>query len=196
MRTITALLAIALITPALPGCPPVRGGGGDDDDSSGDDDDSTQDEALEEGFWSSQSSTLISDDCGVGSDAQLSFELTVVDEWGDFSTDWGVDQPLTCSTFSDEFTCGAVDFMVQPDAGTAIVGTLDFDGDVLAPDRLGGVVLWEVTCSGTGCGDSGLPPGTTCVVSMDAVFQHLEDDEPTVPPGDGDSEDDDSEEGP
>lgn len=192
MRTITALIALALLTPALPGCPPVRA---DDDDIVGDDDDSTEAEAMEEGYWRSETLTVLSDDCGVGESAQqLGFELMTTNEWGDFALDWGVGQTLDCSLSSDAFVCGALDFMVQQDAGTAIEGTLDFDGDVLSPDRLSGVVLWEVTCSGTNCAQSELPADTTCLITLEGAFEHSEDDEPTVPVG-GDEEDDEGDEG-
>ena len=206
MRTITALLALALLTPALPGCPPTLGDDdddivGDDDDTSGDDDDSTQPEALEEGIWWSNSMEVLSNDCGGGENPQtMSFDLTVVDDWGRFSTDWGVDRELGCTTYSEglgeEFSCEAIEFMVQQDAGPAIEGSLDFDGEVMTPASISGILTWEVTCSGTNCADSGLPTNTTCLISLDADFEHVDDDEPTVPPGDGDGEEDDGEQGP
>ncbi|MCO4770771.1 MAG: hypothetical protein KDA24_12135 [Deltaproteobacteria bacterium] len=199
MKTLPSLLALSLLIPTLAGCPPIRNGsGGDDDDSVGDDDDATEELSLEEGSWWSESLSVVSDECEVGQSAEeLSFQLAMVDAWGAFETDWGVDEPAPCSIAGDDFTCDETRFFLEELESTALEGSIDFDGEVLAMDRLSGTVVWEVTCTGTDCDSYELPTNTTCTIMFDAVFGHIGEDEPDPLPGDGGGEDDgDGSEGP
>jgi len=202
MRTTALMLALSLLTPALAGCPPVRGD--DDDDSSvGDDDDSTFADgiAVETGWWVTVQLDLLSDSCNLQEiPGDLTFDV-VSSSTAAFVADWGVDTNMQCSVGSDLagdvlFTCGENEFRVaEDDDGTEIAGSVDFDGLVESATSLDGEVTWVVTCTGPGCDGYELPTDQTCTFSFDATFQHEPEDEPEPLPGDGDEDGDGEDEG-
>ncbi len=197
MRTSALLLALSLLTPALAGCPPVRGD--DDDDSSvGDDDDSTFADgiALETGWWATVQLQLLSDSCELQEEpGTLTFDV-ITSSTAAFVADWGVDANMQCSVGSDLggdvlFACDEVEFSIVDDSdGTTIDGSVDYDGLVQSSTSVNGVVSWIVTCSGLGCAGYDLPTDETCSFSFDATFQHEPEDEPDPIPGDGGDEGD------
>jgi hypothetical protein len=179
MRITPLLLVLSLFSTSLLGCPPVRN---DDDDSVGDDDDATDEPlVLEEGFWMSSALNVVSDVCGLGDQAEvLSFELSLVDAWS-FEVDFGVGPLATCDISGGEgFLCGESEFVIDDDPEATVVGRISFDGDILSPTRIDGVVDWAVTCTGD-CSDMGLPENTTCPITFEASFMRSNETEPDEP---------------